>query len=76
MLMRDWKLQDITLFAAGLSGLLALLIGFVIPQRATMTAWFDATAYYFIFATFLLWLHSLWPRNSAGFRFQNLLRRH
>jgi hypothetical protein len=64
------------LMGLGVSILLSILLGFVIPPRAQMARWFHATGYYFIFGTFILWILSLLPERSNREKGFHCFKRH
>lgn len=69
--------NKISVLLAGMifSSVTALMLGFAVP-RATITAWFHASGYYFICGTFLFWLCSLLPEQPDARRAWAFVRRH
>jgi len=54
----------------------ALLFGFIVPSKEQMAQWYQASGYYFIFGTAILWLFSLLPETMENTRWKKLFKYH
>jgi len=76
MMQKQWIYKLVIVSGFGLSCILAILFGFIIPSKTQMTVWFHTTGYYFIFIGFLLWVTSLLPRRFHGDIWRRHLQKH
>jgi hypothetical protein len=76
MKQKQWIYKLVIVSGCGLSCILAILLGFIIPSKAQMIVWFHSTGYYFIFTGFLLWVTSLLPRRFYGDIWRRRFQKH